>query len=106
MSPAAFPATTGKVYAVPLVSPVTVQLVVGCVAVQVLAPGVDVTVYVVSALPPFELGADQDTVTCVLPATPLTAVGAVGAPMGVTVALGAEGALWNPAAFDARTVKV
>jgi hypothetical protein len=58
--PAALVAVTVKVYAVPLVKPVTV---IGlAVPVPVIAPGDDVTVYAVIALPPFETGAVKLTV--------------------------------------------
>ena len=42
--PAAFVAVALKVYGVPVVRPVTVQEVAGLVTVQVLLPGVEVTV--------------------------------------------------------------
>jgi hypothetical protein len=42
--PPPFAATTLNVYATPLVKPVTLQVVAGCVAVHVRAPGLEVTV--------------------------------------------------------------
>jgi len=43
-SPPPFVATTVNVYAVPLVKPVTLQVVAGCVAVHSSPPGLEVTV--------------------------------------------------------------
>ena len=82
--------------------PVTVQLVVA--VVQVRPPGEDVTVYEVIAEPPV-VGAVHDTVTCVLPNTPDTPVGASGTVEGTTAedALDAEPV---PAALVAVTVNV
>jgi hypothetical protein len=57
------------------------------------------------ALPPFEAGADHDTVATALPAEALTLVGAPAVVIGVTGAEGLDGAL-VPAAFVAVTVKV
>ena len=98
--PAAFVAVTVNVYEVPLVRPVTVQLVVA--VVQVNEPGDEVTVYPVIAEPPEE-AAVHDTVTCVLPELPDTEVGAPGTAVGVTAedALEAEPV---PRAFVAVTV--
>src|SRR5437870_861557 len=74
LEPIALVATTVKVYAVPLVRPVNVADVPATVA---LAPaGVDVTVYVVIALPPSLAGAVQETSAEALPAEAVTAVGA------------------------------
>ena len=57
--PTAFVALTAKVYAAPLVRPVTV---IGlAVPVAVMPPGFDVTVYPVIGLPPFETGATKVT---------------------------------------------
>ena len=55
--------------------------------------------------PPVEAGADHETVTCVLPETPLTEVGAPGSVTGVTEEEGAEAGL-EPAAFVAVTLKL
>jgi hypothetical protein len=59
----------------------------------------------VIALPPFEPGADQLTVTCSSPGIPDTEVGAPGSVNGVT-AEEAEDAAPSPTALVAVTVKV
>jgi len=106
--PTPFVAVTVKVYPVPFVKPVTLQVVVP-VVLQVKLPGVDVTVYPVIADPPFEPGAVQDMAAwLLLPDIPDTPVGAPGADRpdaGVTLeeATDAEPC---PAAFVAFTVKV
>ena len=74
--PAALVAITVNVYAVPLVRPVTVQEVVALV--QVNAPGDEVTVYPVIALPPLDAGAVQLTTDDALATDPETPVGAPG----------------------------
>ena len=89
----------------PGTSPVTTQASGPEDQVQVLPPGVAVTVYPVIGEPPFEAGADHDTSTAALPATAVGAIGAVGDPIGVTDAEGAEAAP-VPTAFAAFTVKV
>jgi len=75
--PIAFVAVTVKVYAVPLVKPVTVIGLVVPVAVKL--PGFDVTVKPVIALPPVLVGAVNDTVACPSPAVAVPMVGALGA---------------------------
>ena len=85
----------------PFVRPVTVQLVVE--VVQVNEPGDEVTVYPVIELPPVDVGADQDTTTCVLPNTPDTLVGAPGTVAGTTAPEYAE---LHPALFVALTMNV
>src|SRR5207253_4443256 len=104
--PTALLATTVKVYAVPLVRPVSVADVPVTVA---LAPvGLEVTVYEVMALPPSLTGAVQETVAEALPAVAEAAVGAPGTvagAFGVTQFGGAAGGLW-PTAFVAMTVNV
>ena len=102
--PTALVAVTVNVYAVPLVRPVTVQLVA---VVQVLVPpvGLEVTAYPVMALPPLLTGAVQDTTACPLPGAAVTSVGAPGVVLGVTAVLGLDAAL-VPAMFVAVTVKV
>jgi hypothetical protein len=60
----------------------------------------------VIALPPLLLGAVHDTVTCVLPPTPLTAVGAPGVVRGVTVSAVDVAAGPSPATLVATTEKV
>ncbi len=74
--PAELVAVTVKVYVVLLVSPFTVMGLDGLAAVMPL--GLDVTVYDVIALPPFEAGAVKLTLACALPATAVTPVGAPG----------------------------
>jgi hypothetical protein len=65
LSPTSEVAFTENVYAVPLVSPVTLQLVVA--EVQVAPPGAAVTVYPVTADVPAEAGAVHDTTDSVFP---------------------------------------
>ena len=101
--PATLVAVTVKVYAVPLVSPVTVHDVVD--DVQVRPPGDAVAVYPVIAEPPLSLGAVHDSETCVLPGVPATPVGAPGTVRGVTEEEAGE-ALLVPALFVAVTVNV
>ena len=60
----------------PFVSPVTVIPLE--VAVPTLAPGLEVAVYNVIALPPSSTGAVKFTVICPFPGVPVTAVGAPG----------------------------
>lgn len=76
--PAPLVAFTLKVYAVPLVRPVTVS---GEEApVFVMHPGVDVAVYPVMLALPMSDGAEKVTVACPEPADPAVAVPIVGAP--------------------------
>ena len=51
--------------------------------VAVNPPGLDVTLYAVTAEPPLEAGASHETTTWPLPATPVTVVGAPGTVRGV-----------------------
>ena len=98
-----------------MVRPVTVAVVGTTVlpsgAVTVTVTGavtpaaLDVTVYELMALPPFDAGAVQDTVAWALPAVAVTAVGAPGTVAGVTL-LDASDAALVPTAFVAVTVKV
>ena len=74
-----FVAWTVNVYDWPLVRPDTTHGV--CGVLQVLLPGVDVTVYSVIGDPPFDTGAAQDTSAEAIPATPDTPVGAPGATL-------------------------
>jgi hypothetical protein len=97
--PAELVATTLKVYPVPLVRPVTVQLVVE--EVQVNEPGLEVTVYSVITLPPFAVGAFQLRLTWPEPTVPTTPVGTPGTPEGVRLT-GADHAL-VPLALVAAT---
>lgn len=107
-SPMEFVALTVNVYAVPFVSPVTTQVsglgVTPTIVEQVRPPGFDVTVYALTGEPLDEL-ACHDRVTCVSPRVPMTVVGAVGTPAGVT-ALEAPDAVEVPAALVAVTVNV
>jgi hypothetical protein len=90
---------------VPLVSPVTVQ-VVAPVVVQVKPPGDEVTVYPVMVAPPEEAGAVQETTDWALAKeVAVTPVGAPGTVAGVAEFDGAEATL-VPAALVAVTVKV
>jgi hypothetical protein len=75
--PAPFVAATTNVYAVPLVSPVTV---IGDAPVPVMLPGEDVAVYAVIAALPVSEGAVYATVAVPDPAAPAVAVPIVGAP--------------------------
>jgi hypothetical protein len=80
--------------------------VVAPVVVQVLAPGLDVTVYPVMGVPPVDAGAVHDTgAEAFWPPVAVTPVGADGGPAGVAAAEGVEAAL-VPAAFVAVTVNV
>jgi hypothetical protein len=83
--PAAFVAFTVKVYERPFVSPVMTH-VSAPVVVQVLSPGRPYTVYAVIGDPPSVAGASHETVTCPLPATPVTPPGAPGTVRGVVAA--------------------
>src|ERR1043165_9714441 len=73
--PAALVAVTVKVYAVPLVRPLTTALVAGAATVIVAVAGLEVMVYLVLALPPSLACAAHVTVAWALPAFALTAVG-------------------------------
>lgn len=101
--PSTLVATTVKVYAVPFVRPVTVQ-VVAPVVVQVKDPGEDVTVYPVTG-EPLLTPAVHDTSADVLPRVAVTAVGFPGTATGVTAAEGFE-ELDVPTALVAVTVNV
>ena len=103
--PTALVATTVNVYAVPLVSPVTIAVSVLPPTVAVLPPGDDVTVYPVMALPPLFVGAVQVTVAWALPPVAVPIVGAPGTVAGVTELDAAEAALL-PMALVAKTVNV
>ena len=60
------------------------------VLVQLLAPGVEVTVYPVTGEPPSLVGAVQDTAADLSPAVAVTPVGALGTVRGVTLLEGGE----------------
>lgn len=71
-----------------------------------IPPGLDVTVYLVIALPPLDAGAVQETVAWELDTTADTPVGTPGATgAGVTDAEAAE-TVPDPSPFVAKTVKV
>ena len=102
--PAELVAVTVKVYAVPLVSPVTV---IGDDApVAVRPPGEDVTVYPVIAAPPVFAGAVKLTVAPPLLPVAETPVGAPGAMAAGVTADEALEAAPVPMALVAVTVKV
>jgi hypothetical protein len=103
--PTAFVAVTVKVYPVVLVNPVTLAVRGPKIQVAVSPPGLEVTVYPVIVLPPFEAGALQVTVAEASPAVAATPVGAPGTPAGVT-ALDAAEAGPVPTTVVAVTVKV
>ena len=87
----------------PLVRPVTVTDVP---VIAALPPaGLELTLYEVMALPPFDAGAVQETAADALPAVALTAVGAPGTLAGVTLLEAAEAVL-EPIALWATTEKV
>ena len=84
----------------PLVRPVTV---IGLtVPVAVMPPGLEVTVYKVIGLPPFDAGAVKATVARPPPGVAVPMVGAPGNVAGVTV-LELADAVPLPAAFLAIT---
>jgi len=105
--PAEFVAFTENVYAVPSVSPPTLQ--VSRLVVHVLLSGADVTVYPVTAAPPLLAGAAQ--VTAALPGLPFVAavaatdVGAPGTVAGITPTDEVD-TLLVPSAFVAVTANV
>jgi hypothetical protein len=87
--PIALVAVTVKVYAVPLVKPVTV---IGLtVPVAVSPPGLEVAVYPVIDPPPLLDGAVNAKVACALPAVAVPMVGAPGTVAGVTRLDAADG---------------
>jgi hypothetical protein len=99
-------AVTVNVYACRSVSPVTMQEVFPSVASQnLLASSTALAVYLRSAVPPVIVEAGQETTTAVPRASVDTAVGAEGAPIGVTAPeLSEAGDV--PALLVAFTVKV
>src|SRR5688500_8109668 len=92
--PTSFTAATSKVYAVPLVSPVTVASVVAepftAVVLTAVSPSKARTRYPVRGTPPVSDGAVQETVTERLPVFTDPTAGAAGAPAGVTGPVAAE----------------
>jgi hypothetical protein len=103
--PRALVAATVNVYAVPLVSPVTVIEVHGAAHVPVIPLGDEVAVNDVIADPPLLAGAVNATVACALPGVAVPMVGAPGTVAGVTLFEAAEAAP-VPIAFVAVTVNV
>ena len=104
--PIAFVAVTVKVYAVPLVRPVT--LIGDAAPPAVIPPGLEVTVKPVIALPPLLPGGVNVTDALETPAVAVPIVGApgaVGAAVGVALFDAAEAAP-VPMALVAVTVKV
>lgn len=73
--------------------------------VAVNPPVFDDTVYVVIEDPPFETGAENETVASPFPLTAVTLVGAPGAVTGITEFVAVDGEL-VPTAFVAVTVKL
>jgi hypothetical protein len=100
--PTAFVAVTVNVYVVPFVSPKTV---IGDEPPVAVCPPLEVTVYEVIADPPFETGAENETVASPSPRTAVTLVGASGVVAGVTELLATEAVL-VPTALVAVTVNV
>jgi hypothetical protein len=103
--PAELVAATVNVYAVPLVSPVTVMDMQGALHVAVAPPGEEVAMYDTIAEPPLLAGAVNATVACELPAVAVPIVGAPGTAEGVTLFDAADGAP-VPTALMAATVNV
>jgi hypothetical protein len=99
-------ATTLKVYAVPFVKPVT--FIGDVVPVPIKLPGLDVTVYPVTTLPPLLIGATNATLAEALPAVATTAVGGPGTVFGTAgvTAVDATEATELPTALVATTLKV
>jgi len=101
--PTAFVAVTVKVYAVPLLRPVTV---IGDAApLTLMPPGEEVTVYEVIAEPPLEAGGVNAIEAWVFPAVAVPIVGGPGTAPGVTLFEGADAGP-VPTALVALTVNV
>jgi hypothetical protein len=101
--PYALLAVTVNVYVVPFERPVTVIGELPPVAVN--PPVLEVTVYVVIALPPSDADAVNEIVASPFPAVALTDVGALGTVTGITEFVGLDAVL-VPTAFVAVTVNV
>jgi len=99
--PTTFVAVTVNVYETPLVRPVTVHEVED--VLQVNAPGLEVTVYEVTSLEPFDAGAAHETEADVFPNTPTTFKGGPGTLAMARGVDGVEDGL-EPAIFLATTV--
>jgi hypothetical protein len=102
LMPMALVALTVKVYAVPLVRPVTMQ---GDVVQVPEMLELEVAVYEVIAEPPLKAGAVKVTVAWVFPAVAVPMAGASGTSAGITLFEAAEDAP-VPTALVALTVKV
>jgi hypothetical protein len=85
-----------------LVRPFTV---IGLAFPEAACPPLDVTVYEVMGLPPFEAGAVKLTFAWALPGVTLTTVGGPGTPAGVTLLEGVEAGP-GPTALTAVTVNL
>jgi len=90
-----FVAVTVKVYAVPLVRPVTVSEVT--VVVAVIPPRDEMTVYSVTVLPPSEAGAVHETVARRFPGIADTLVGELGTVVATTEVPSVVEVTWFPA---------
>src|SRR4051794_11212433 len=109
LTPPALTARTRKLYAVPLVRPVTVVWVGvtgrAKIVLITVVPVRTCTRYAVIGEPPLLIGATHRTVACALPRVAVTPVGGSGRPAGVTGADGADSGL-APTPFSARTWNV
>jgi hypothetical protein len=103
--PAPFVATTAKVYAVFPVNPV-ISHVNAVVVVHVFEPGVEVTVYPVTADPPSDSGADQVTRAAPTIDVAVGVCGALGTVAGTKAAEATDGFESFGAELVATTVKV
>ena len=92
--PLEFVAVTVKVYAVPLVRPVTVSEV--AVVVAVIPPRDEMTVYSVTVLPPSEDGAVHETVARRFPGIADTFVGELGTVVATTKVPSVVEVTWVP----------
>ena len=93
--PLEFVAVTVKVYAVPLVRPVTVSEV--AVVVAVIPPRDEMTVYSVTVLPPSEADAVHETVARRFPGIADTLVGELGTVVATTEVPSVVEVTWVPA---------
>jgi hypothetical protein len=103
--PAPFVAITEKVYCVFPVSPVTSHDN-AVVVVQVIEPGVEVTVYPVTADPPSDSGADQVTRAAPTIDVAVGVCGALGTVAGIKAAEATDGFESFGAELVATTVNV
>ena len=79
--------------------------VIGLPGPEAVCPSLDVAVYEVMGLPPFEAGALKLTFAWALPGVTLTTVGAPGTPVGVMLLDGCEAGP-APTPFTAVTVNL